>query len=990
MLDVGRLRALLAISEHGGIPGAARALSASAADVHEQLSALEQSLGVTLVDGDRLTPAGQRVASSGSRALAALAEVEAAASTAGGTLRLGVESAAGRALLPEALGLLDGVSVVVGPVESSSDVAVVAAYEAAVPRRADPSVSRQELLTEPLLLAVPAAHRLAGRSTGIRLADLADERWVVGTGDGLVAFERAAAAAGFEPVVAGRVPEDQLALTLVAAGHGVALVPASGVPARVDGVRLLPVVDAALRRTVSVLVPRRSAGDAAVRRVVDALATAARRVAAAVPGVTASPLGSGALPTGTNGVHPLGDPLPSWSRDRGDAPAEPPVATSPESASTSAEPTTDPASPSGTAHGAAGTPAAATPEPAADPVPPAGPAAEPASPFSTAGRDAAAEPASPFAAAGPDAAEPASPLTTAGPGPAAEPGSPFATAGSGPAAEPGSPLAAAGPGSAGPAAEVPPAPTSSEPASPFATAGPGPAGPAPEVPPAPTSSEPASPFAATSGPRSPFATSPGFSRTDPPAETPAGRNPADAPSRHAAGPDLPRRRSEPPAGDAPSPFAAAPGRDASADAPAAGGGLPRRSRRDDSGGSAFPFASRADLPARDRAPGELPAPFAAPPPADPSPDLPTRRAPGELPAPFAAEPDLPTRRAPGELPAPFAAEPDLPTRRAPGETDLPSRRAPGELPAPFAAESHLPTRRAPGELPAPFAAETTSGAEVPPRTPGVLPPPFAAEDAPPAGERSRDRRPDPWANRRRSDPWENRPSDPPRPRRADPAPEHAVPYPTASDLDVRSLTAAELGRRPNGSPLNGANGNGANGSGANGSGRSAGSNAAGTYGNRAYNNGAHGTTTNGNGAHGSGAHGGGGPGRRGRDDGPDTLPPAPAGTEDVRLSIFEELQSEWFTRRDEPGTPAGRTPWDSPADDGWRAAARLADPTTATAGTTTAGLPRRKPQALYVPGTASGESTPPQVTRSATEVRGRLSSYRDGVRRGRHSDRTDT
>ena len=45
MLDVGRLRALLAISEHGGIPAAARALSSSAADVHEQLSELERSLG---------------------------------------------------------------------------------------------------------------------------------------------------------------------------------------------------------------------------------------------------------------------------------------------------------------------------------------------------------------------------------------------------------------------------------------------------------------------------------------------------------------------------------------------------------------------------------------------------------------------------------------------------------------------------------------------------------------------------------------------------------------------------------------------------------------------------------------------------------------------------------------------------------------------------------------------------------------------------------
>jgi hypothetical protein len=194
----------------------------------------------------------------------------------------------------------------------------------------------------------------------------------------------------------------------------------------------------------------------------------------------------------------------------------------------------------------------------------------------------------------------------------------------------------------------------------------------------------------------------------------------------------------------------------------------------------------------------------------------------------------------------------------------------------------------------------------------------------------------------------------------EPPAEHPVPYPTSGDLGVRSLSSADLGgRRANGTT--GASGG----------------------------NGAHGT--NGAGRNGESRANGTGLPHRGRpapgsDGALDTLPPAPAGAEDVRLSIFEELQSEWFTRRDEPGTPAGRTPWDSPGDDGWRAAARLSEPPTA--GTTTAGLPRRKPQALYVPGAANGDGQQgTQVTRSATEVRGRLSSYRDGVRRGRHAER---
>jgi hypothetical protein len=122
-----------------------------------------------------------------------------------------------------------------------------------------------------------------------------------------------------------------------------------------------------------------------------------------------------------------------------------------------------------------------------------------------------------------------------------------------------------------------------------------------------------------------------------------------------------------------------------------------------------------------------------------------------------------------------------------------------------------------------------------------------------------------------------------------------------------------------------------------------------------------------------------------------TLPPAP--DQEVRLSIFEELQSEWFSRRrkeDPLGMSPIDAPWDSPADDGWRAAARLATPTTA--GTTPSGLPKRVPQALYVPGTVGGEPKPVNgaASRSASDVRGRLSSYRDGVRRGRHAEKPPT
>ena len=58
----------------------------------------------------------------------------------------------------------------VDALDCTLDVVVVGEYGAAVPHRADPAVERRELLTEPLLLAVPSRHRASGAS--IRLAEL--------------------------------------------------------------------------------------------------------------------------------------------------------------------------------------------------------------------------------------------------------------------------------------------------------------------------------------------------------------------------------------------------------------------------------------------------------------------------------------------------------------------------------------------------------------------------------------------------------------------------------------------------------------------------------------------------------------------------------------------------------------------------------------------------------------------------------------------------
>ncbi len=84
--------------------------------------------------------------------------------------------------------------------------------------------------------------------------------------------------------------------------------------------------------------------------------------------------------------------------------------------------------------------------------------------------------------------------------------------------------------------------------------------------------------------------------------------------------------------------------------------------------------------------------------------------------------------------------------------------------------------------------------------------------------------------------------------------------------------------------------------------------------------------------------------------------------------------------------------WTSPGDDGWLAAQALLDDTPDAQ--TTAGLPKRVPKAHLVPGSAAprhaaaaaeAPAAPPLPPRSAEAVRGRMSSFQQGVRRGRHA-----
>ncbi|MBE1566347.1 nitrate- and nitrite sensing domain-containing protein [Nonomuraea africana] len=127
------------------------------------------------------------------------------------------------------------------------------------------------------------------------------------------------------------------------------------------------------------------------------------------------------------------------------------------------------------------------------------------------------------------------------------------------------------------------------------------------------------------------------------------------------------------------------------------------------------------------------------------------------------------------------------------------------------------------------------------------------------------------------------------------------------------------------------------------------------------------------------------------------------------LPIFAAVESAWFRRPDESVEPPAASPqarrepkyhmpeaqapaqavpsesdlWRTPADAGWQAAAAASDPSLG--GITAAGLPKRTPKANLVPGTAgqAPQQMSPMPPVSADRIRNRMSSFQQGVRRGR-------
>src|SRR2546423_3857033 len=246
MLSVGRLRTLKEVAYRGSFSAAADALSYTQSAVSQQIAALETETGLPLLEryprGVSLTAAGQTLVAHAEGILARLDSAEAALSAIaglrGGRLRMASFPTAGATLMPVAIAQFRAIypdvelTLVEGEPEEivprlragELDLALLFEFEGQTPLAQE--LSRTELLEDPLYLALPRGHRLAGRGR-LRLAALAGESWIQTSHASPCARHvvRCCHAAGFEPSVSFESDDYHTVQGLVAAGVGVALIP---------------------------------------------------------------------------------------------------------------------------------------------------------------------------------------------------------------------------------------------------------------------------------------------------------------------------------------------------------------------------------------------------------------------------------------------------------------------------------------------------------------------------------------------------------------------------------------------------------------------------------------------------------------------------------------------------------------------------------------------------------------------------------------------
>jgi DNA-binding transcriptional LysR family regulator len=261
MLDVTRLRVLVAVARHGSITGAARALNYAQPSISHHIARLEAETGARLLQragrGVQLTDAGRLLAERAAEIIGRLdaAEAELAAHVGGreGRVRLAAFPSALAAIVPAAAARLEAqcpdLDLMLTEAEPPEALRMLRAGDVDValvfrhyPQDADPGPpgaagegTRGRLLLDEQVYLLTAAEAPAGAQG---LAAYAQCRWIAGCADCRGSLLQQCAAAGFTPKITFSTEDCAAVQALVAAGLAVATLPGLALrAARHPGIR---------------------------------------------------------------------------------------------------------------------------------------------------------------------------------------------------------------------------------------------------------------------------------------------------------------------------------------------------------------------------------------------------------------------------------------------------------------------------------------------------------------------------------------------------------------------------------------------------------------------------------------------------------------------------------------------------------------------------------------------------------------------------------
>jgi len=299
-MDIRRLELLRELAERGSVTAVAVATRRTASAVSQQLKILEREAGIPLTErsgrGIVLTAAGRELARTAADVATAIERAEALwedfRGQPRGEVTLTTFPTAGQMLLPGVLTTVAGVpglSLTCSDQDQLPDAAdltsnfdiVLTDSPGVLPRWTQRGLVVVQLMREPLDVALPESHPLAKKDS-LSPADLVAETWIgVPLGFPFDRILRQIEALNGSPATIGqRFADNGIVESLVAAGHGIAILPRFTTRDHENGLVTKPLREVRATRLISALLRPDRAERPSVRLVVDALRTEAAAVVA--------------------------------------------------------------------------------------------------------------------------------------------------------------------------------------------------------------------------------------------------------------------------------------------------------------------------------------------------------------------------------------------------------------------------------------------------------------------------------------------------------------------------------------------------------------------------------------------------------------------------------------------------------------------------------------------------------------------------------------